>query len=393
MEIFFVKKIEIDPSTLSKSKKFLFVLNNITYTISLFILNKFIRAWQGLHLKKTTQDFFTKNSNFIFNQLTYKHYHTIFRRALLPYHDQPSIIYTNNILIVAQEIKEPTSGKAIKQAIDAIYETVKNLLSNNYYYSNNRGYIVKLPVKNRINVHRIIIQKSYKPSPLYSNLYFTKENRHIIHIITEKDYFFVINRLLTPTEFHHYLDFRAWLCEHKLNELYKITESDLLEQYLHNEKDKLSNRKLPIYEKNFDMRLDQWKAILNSLHRSTIDLSKTFEKQYHFILSHIAKLRLHEINLLRDRCVFHYENTKNKTLENKNEIDVSLPFGFVFIEHCQKSAEEVLKEFDIRLNSYRYQHQLRHCIVIIFIPNQTQNIEPRCNVTWYVHISEHLVDE
>lgn len=97
--------------------------------------------------------------------------------------------------------------------------------------------------------------------------------------------------------------------------------------------------------------------------------------------------------MLQCKFMSHYNSVKNKTLAHQNEIDTSLPFGFVFIEHCQKSAQEVAKEFDIRLNSYRYQHKLVHCIGIVFIPIQTSTHETRCDVAWYVHIGEHLVDE
>ena len=339
------------------------------------------------------EKFFTEKSNFIFDQLTYHRYYTLLRRLFFPYRDQSSLIFTNNILIIVRKVQEIASGKEIKGAIENIHKTIQNLRSKNYFYYNNRKFALKLLMSDTVKIHKIIIQKPDNVMPLHSNLYFTNDAHSIIHIFPEKDYYFIINHLLTPTEFHHYLDFRAGLCKHGLNHLHEISEADLLEQYLHQKKEKASNNQRAIYEKNFDIKLNQWEVMLNSLHRSTIGLSQKFEKQYHFILSHIARLRLNELVMLRDKFMFHYDSVKNKTSSHQNEIDTSLSFGFVFIEHYKKSAQEVAKEFDIRLNSYRYQHKLVHCIGIIFIPIQTSTYETRCDIAWYVHIGEHLVDE
>jgi len=194
--------------------------------------------------------FFTEKSNFIFEQLTCHRYYTLLRRIFFPYSNQSSIIFTNNILIVIKKVQEIASGREIKYAIKDMQKTIQDLRGKNYLYYNSRRFALKLLINDAVKIHKIIIQKPGNILPLHSNLYFTHDDHDVIHIFPEKDYYFIINRLLTPTEFHHYLDFRAELCNHTLNNLHEISEADLLEQYLSEQKEKESDNQLAIYEKN-----------------------------------------------------------------------------------------------------------------------------------------------
>ena len=391
---FYIQEIEIDAESLSHSKRLLLTLYSFIFAQYIQAINRLIKAIKNDYPTPLPKQLFTEKSNFIFNEMTYHRSYSFFKKMFQHNDCEPSIIYLNNIIILFSHVRENFSENKIKKTLQSINQTTENLSTkNNIYYTNNRGFRVKLLNSTRAKIHRIIIQTQCDNASSENNSYFISDANGIIHIFNTEDYYFVINHLLTPTELHHYLCFRSWLCERKSSAMHAVSEAGLLGQYLMDNKEDVPNNKYAVYSKNLDMGLAQWEMLLSSLYKSTVGISKRFEKEYYFILSRIAKLRIDELILLRDTFISHYENIFNKNLTEKSEVNVLLPFGFVFIEHWQKDSEKSAKKYELILNAYRYQHQLTQCIAIIFTPAKTSKNKSSCEVSWWVMGGEQLIDE
>lgn len=387
--------MEVDISTLSKTTRFLLRLHTLLCVAMVYALNKFMKAHHRDYPDPLPKQLFTENSNFIFNQLTCHRYYTIFRRLFFPFRCQSKIIYTNNIAIILEEIKEKASERNIKHAINYINQSTQELRINNHLYKNNRRFAIKLLMDNKVRIHRIIIQNMPNNTISKNNPYFINDNHGIIHILNKEDYYFAINRLLSPVEMHHYLCFRAWLCERKLEALHEISEQSILGQYLIDGKDATPDNHYEKFAKNLDIGLSQWEIILSSLYSVTAGSSNMFEMEYNFILTSIAKLRIDELILFRDKFMLHYANIKKKGADRKTEIDILLPFGFVFIEQVSPDSDQSAYpyHYDAIFKAYCHEHRLKRCIAIIFTPILPQQNKKTSHIRWWISGETQAIDE
>lgn len=393
---FCVREIEVDPNSISKTTKCLLKLHNFSTRGILFALNKLRKAYKNDYPEHLPKQLFTEKSHFVFDQLTYYRHYTIFRKLFFPFRCQSKIIYKNNVAIIIEEIKENSSESDIKRAINDINQSCRELRSNDFLYKNARRFSIKFRVDNKVRIHKIILQNTSKNSAsLKNNLYYIHENHDIIHILNKKDYYFTIHRLLSPIELHHYLCFRAWLCERKLNTLSELSEQSILGQYLIDEKDAAPDKHYECYAKNLDVALPKWEIVLSSLYNATIGASKLFEMEYHFILSQIAQLRLDELILFRDQFINHYENIKNTRLSQKTEIDILLPLGFIFIEQRLSDNRELAypNHYDAVFKAYCHEHRVERCVAIIFTPAQVQRNKTTIDIRWIISSEKQIIDD
>ena len=397
--------IELDKSSLRTWEILFFKFYNILCGITLFVLNNFIRAFNDsfgeYKLKKyynqsIKNELFTKNKNFIFDQLTYRRYYGLLNKQLCFFIQSPKIIYTQSVILLIQEVDEHVEEKSLARIIKSMNKAEKDLRtqSSDSYFINSRGFVIKsLLNSHRASIHKIIIKKSCNESILsMDNQFFIKNSHETIHFFSVKEYYFVINRLINPTEFHHYLCFRTWLCERKLHALHSVSEASLLGQYLMDDKDALPNNQYENDAKEFDSEQGKWEIILSSLY-NTIGIIKTFEMDYYFILACIAKLRLDELILLRDTFINHFDSVINTKHNSPSEINVLLPFGFVFIENFHKDREKVSDHYNIALHAYCHERQLRNCIAIVLSPTKNKDNALDCHIEWRVFSNKININE
>ena len=123
--------------------------------------------------------------------------------------------------------------------------------------------------------------------------------------------------------------------------------------------------------------------------------SKAFEIEYSFILMNIAKLRIDELILLRDKFMFHYENVKSKKFTGKIEVDILFPYGFIFIENASTDnlQEAYPYHYESIFKAYCYEHKLKRCIAITFTPTLTPDNKTTCHISWWISAEKQVIDE
>ena len=389
--------IEVDKSSLKFWQLQLIRFNNFFCMITLFAINNFIRAWQGDDIKnktkkyynsKTSDKFFTKDSNFLFDQLTYRQYYGMLDKMFNFFVQSPKIIHTHDSIFIFNEINKNASENNIKQQITAIDKIVGDLRKDNeIYFINRRGFVVKSLVNSySARLHKILIKKAAHLASK-NNPFFIKHAEEIVHIFNEEDYYLVINRLLNPTEFHHYLLFRRWQCQQKPEALDSISEASMLGQYLSDKKDDLPDNRYAIHAMEFDIGLKYWEIFFSSLYKSVGSL-KTFELDYAFVLNRIAKLKLDELILLNDTFKNHVHHVIQHADNLKSEIHILLPFGFVFIENFHKELSQVSDHYRCALKAYCIERQLPACIALIIEPTKDKNNALGCEIKWWIFVND-----
>ena len=391
--------IEVDKNSLKFWQLQYMRLNNLFCILSLFALNNILKAWQGTSLEKKLKEYynqvipeklFTENSNFLFDQFTYRKYYGLLDRVLHFFVSSPKIVYTRDAIFLIKKINENTSEHDIEQIITVINKTAQNLrTSHNDYFINSRGFVIKSLVNStKARIHKILIKNSCDQSTfLEGNSFFILHSQEIIHVFNEKDYYFVINRLLNPTEFHHYLLFRAWLCRQKSSTLNGILESSLLGQYLSDKKDDFPDNRYAESSIEFDVGLEYWELFFSSLYKNVGSL-KTFELDYAYVLNRISRLKLDELILLNDTFKNHVNHVVQHADNLKSQINILLYFGFVFIENFHKDISQVSDHYRCALKSYCIERQLPACIALIIEPAKDKNNALGCAIKWWIFVND-----
>lgn len=384
-----IETSEIDSQSITCGQRIFYSLGANVCNIALFAVKLLLRSIHNDYPKKYLKRFLSLNNNYIFDQRSYVIYESFFKRIIMPFRDKTKIVFANNVAFVIEKIDHDASAKKVKNAFDRLNQSTYELQQNNQMYQNSNHFVVQLKATKDIKIHKIIIQKFKKGDDTScATSDYIKEKEGIIHLFSEEDFNFTVYKLLTPSEFDAYLRFREWFFLNNTNKN-KCSERELIGQYLMKEQEALPDLQYAQIAENDDIKSDIWEIMLSSLHQSTIGQSERFEKQHCYIVSMIARLKRSELILLRDTFENHLNNIKSSH-HSKSEINILLPFGFIFIEHRHISREQVAEHYNIAINAYCYERRLTSCVVVLLLPS---NNELGCDIKWEAVLHEHLVDE
>lgn len=141
----------------------------------------------------------------MFREFTYLKKRALFTSLLFKKQLTLKIIYLRNIVILLQTISNPCET-SLKSAIENFYEQEKMICNDaaTTSYVNQHEPSTTLPNCTHYKIHKVIICKQDHNHLMHSSTHLLITSEEITtHIFNEKEYYFILNYLLTIHEVHN----------------------------------------------------------------------------------------------------------------------------------------------------------------------------------------------